>query len=113
MKTYFEYMNGITPDELYTGLLKKGLFTEKLPPIFTSEPFYEYSKSCSKGARQKWSGKSDWISYTSIRNNGLPRLLGIPSPFAYERLCQCLASNWPEIQKIFQENTINDPYKVS
>lgn len=113
MKRYSDYMDEITPDELYKGLLKEGMFTEKLPPIFTSESFYEYCKSCSKGARQKWSEKSDWIPYTSIRNNGLPRLLGIPSPFAYERLCQCLASNWPEFQKIFQENTINDPYKVS
>lgn len=114
MKSYSDYMNEITPDELYKGLLKEGLFSEKLPPIFTSEPFYEYCKTCAKGTKQKWRKKAEWIPYTFIRNNGMPRLLGIPFPFTYERLCNCLSEYWPEIQKVFQENTkLDSGYKVS
>lgn len=114
MKSYSDYMNEITPDDLYKGLLKEGLFSEKLPPIFTSESFYEYCMTCAKGTRQKWKKKAEWIPYTFIRNNGMPRLLGIPSPFAYERLCNCLSENWPKIQNVFQQNTELDRYnKVS
>ena len=35
-------MNDISPDELYRRLLAYGLFTEKLPPILSSEAFYNY-----------------------------------------------------------------------
>ena len=42
MKSYYDYIDEITEDELYKGLLGYGLFAEKLPPIFTSESFYNY-----------------------------------------------------------------------
>ena len=42
MKTYFDYIDEINADDLYKGLLGHGLFAEKLPPVFTSEDFYNY-----------------------------------------------------------------------
>lgn len=35
MKTYSEMMNAISADEVYEGLLGHGMFSEKLPPVFT------------------------------------------------------------------------------
>lgn len=41
-KSYSDFMKEISVDELYEGLLAHGLFAEKLPPIFTSEAFYNF-----------------------------------------------------------------------
>jgi hypothetical protein len=35
-KNYFDYMDEISSDELFDGLLGYGLFAEKIPPIFTA-----------------------------------------------------------------------------
>ena len=48
MKSYSSYMDEITGDELYKGLLAYGMFSEKLPPIFSSKSFYDYCVSLSK-----------------------------------------------------------------
>ena len=37
-KKYADFMDEISSDELYEGLLAYGLFTDKLPPVFTSVP---------------------------------------------------------------------------
>lgn len=42
MKTYYGFMNDNSFGELYDGLLSHGLFTEKLPLVFTSEAFLTY-----------------------------------------------------------------------
>lgn len=39
MKTYSDFMNAISADEVYEGLLGYGMFSEKIPPMFTSEDF--------------------------------------------------------------------------
>ena len=38
-KKYCEFLEEITADELYEGLLGYGMFANKLPPVFTTEPF--------------------------------------------------------------------------
>ena len=57
MKKYYEYLNEIYEEDLYEGLLGYGLFTDKLPPIFTSVHFFEHcfqlfvsemQKSCTR-----------------------------------------------------------------
>ncbi len=35
-KRYIEYLEEITANELYEGLLAYGLFTEKLAPVFSA-----------------------------------------------------------------------------
>lgn len=37
---YMDYMSTISSDKLHEGLFAHGMFTEKLPPIFTSENFF-------------------------------------------------------------------------
>ena len=41
-KKYIDYMDEISSDELYEGLLSYGIFADKLPPIFTGENFFQY-----------------------------------------------------------------------
>lgn len=107
-KRYSDYMNEITADELYEGLLAYGLFNEKLPPIFTSESFYNYAPA------QPFSNKAHgFIFHESMRDINIPRPLGIPNPMAYQRLCECLRDNWTEIQAHFERQTKGDSHKIS
>mgnify|MGYP004469519679 CR=1 FL=1 len=107
-KSYSDYMNEISADELYKGLLAYGLFNEKLPPVFTSEPFYNYAPI------QPFSDKPHgFIFHESMRDINIPRSLGIPNPMAYQRLCECLKDNWTEIQSRFERQTNGDSHKIS
>ena len=140
--TYYELMIDLTKDKLYSGLLGHGLFSEHLPPVFTSEPFLNYfmtleaspphignvkeffdysmseedfKKYCKKYCKKGDSGKSkgELISYKSIRNTGVPRLLSIPNPFVYQKLCYCLKENWGEICEHFKKHTEGQSHKIS
>lgn len=109
-KTYSDFMNSISSDELYEGLLSWGLFNEKLPPIFTSVPFYQYCKTLN----HEFSGKAtQFIYYESMRNINVPRPLGIPNPMSYERLCKILSQNWDKLKLHFKKNCEGQDYKIS
>ncbi len=109
MKSYYDYMNEITADELYEGLLGYGMFSDKLPPIFTAVPFLKYAKTNPGFAKKDY----DYITFNSVRNISIPRRMGIPNPFQYERLCFVLQQNWPNIKKHFHKYTNGQNYKVS
>ena len=47
-KKYADFMDEISSDELYEGLLAYGFFAEKLPPVFTAVPFFNYCKTASE-----------------------------------------------------------------
>ena len=109
-KTYYRYMSEISDSDLYESLLGHGLFTDKLPPVFTSESFYEYCLGMNCNFEDRWYG---YIKFDSIRNSNVPRQFGIPHPFAYERLCKALSLNWHNnLLPHFFVNTLRD-YKVS
>ena len=38
-KKYCDFIDEISADDLYEGLLGYGMFANKLPPVFTSVPF--------------------------------------------------------------------------
>ncbi len=103
-------MEEITADELYEGLLGYGLFTSKLPPIFTSAPFFALSKSISKPYEDMPKG---FVYFESIRDSNIPRALGIPVPFAYQKLCKILSDNWDNIKLHFKNTTNSATYKIS
>lgn len=107
---YFELMNQIDSDMIYERLLGFGMFSEKIPPFLSSEPFMNYCKNISTNFKQKPMG---FIHFDAMRNNGLPRPLGIPTPMAYENLCKVLSDNWKEIKKELNNNTQNDTHKIS
>lgn len=116
-KQYIDYMKEISKDELYEGLLGYGLFCDKLPPIFTSESFYLNNKNHKikklKPKEKLRLNNSDYIRYNSIRNTNVPRLIGVPNPFAYLRLCAFLRDNWTRLVSYFYRKTKNQKYKRS
>ena len=52
-KTYCEFLEEITAEELYEGLLGYGMFANKLPPIFSSESFLKYCNTVSPSFSDK------------------------------------------------------------
>ena len=109
-KLYVDFINEITKEELYEGLLAYGLFSDKLPPFLSSKGFYDYCKNLNHEFK---AGEKQYIYYESIRNINFPRPLGIPNPMAYQKLCKCLSEKWDKIQEHFKKMTENQLYKVS
>lgn len=113
MKTYYDYINELSLDDLRKGLLAYGMFADKLPDFLTAEHFYNY---CSRtGFSLNYTSKMGWdyIRYDSMRNTNVPRALGIPTPFAYYNLCTCIVDNWSNIKQHFQDKTSSENFKRS
>ena len=110
MKTYLDFMLDISSDELYKGLLGFGLFSEKIPPLFSSEMFYKYCISNNPKYQKHW---NSFVQYDSMRNTNVVRELGIPTPMTYQNLCACLRDNWPKLQKHFEKCTKDQSYNIS
>lgn len=109
LKSYEDCMNEISSEELYEGLLSYGMFMDKLPPVLSSVGFYNYCQNNEITEK----GKRQCIYYESMRNNNTPRSMGIPNPMAYQRLCECLSSNWDSLKLHFKEQTNEHEYKIS
>ncbi len=109
-KNYSEYINEISSERLYDGLLGAGLFADTLPPIFTSESFLEYCKQRNPTFPIT---HSPCVLFESVRNNGKSRQMGIPNPFCYELLCRCIRDNWEALKTFFYKRTNGQVHKVS
>ena len=110
-KTYSDYIDEISAEELYEGLLGHGMFANKLPPIFTSESFYDFCQAASPTFSDRlW---RDYVSFSSIRNVNIPRTFGIPTPMKYQRLCASLRDNWDTIKTHFHAQTDGQNYVIS
>ena len=103
-------MDEISADELYEGLLGYGFFAEKIPPVFTSVPFYDYCKTVSSPFEPGW---DDYITFRVMRNISIPRIMGIPNPFKYQRLCAELRDDWDKIRVHFHSQTDQQAYRMS
>ncbi len=110
-KTYFDFMNEITPDELYDRLIQYGLFSEKLPPIFDCGAFLQYCKNQNKLTTKP--APHQYVVYRNMRNINIPRIIGIPTPMAHERICACLSKNWDYLLNYFKEKTLSQKHIVS
>lgn len=111
MKTYYDFMSEIEADELYDRLISYGMFSEKLPSIFTGDLFLNYCKNiCKQSFSDKWRG---YISYESMRNINIPRNIGIPTPMGHELLCKTLMKHWTELTKYFETKTKDQPRIIS
>ncbi len=109
-KSYCDFMDEITADELYEGFLSYGFFAEKLPPVFTSVPFFNYCKTLSAPFSF---ARDEYISFRTMRNISIPRQMGIPTPMSYQRLCAALCDNWSNIQCHFHSQTDGQSYRLS
>lgn len=110
-KTYADYMDEISADELFEGLLGYGLFADKMPPCLSSEAYYSYCKTHNPTYDQKkW---HQFAIYSNIHNTNVPRILGIPTPMSYYAMCSLLKNNWADIQQYFRNKTQSSSVKVS
>lgn len=112
MKSYYDFMNEFDQDDILEGLINYGLFSDKLPPIFDGQSFYEYCKN-NTPLFANTSKESNYIKYETMRNINLPRHLGIPNPMNYYKLCSFISSNWDSIKEHFKKQTQNQKQKVS
>lgn len=110
-KTYIDFMDEITSTELYEKLVEHGLFSEKLPPLFSAHDFLEYCKSIRTAPFPNTA--RDYITFDSMRNINIPRTIGIPAPMTHEKLCKVLADSWDDIKEHFKVCTEKQLYKVS
>lgn len=116
MKSYFECMEEINDEELYNGLLAYGLFSEKLPPVFSSENFKKHCDTLEddiNNSKKFLNGDYGYMVFDVIRNTNVPRTLGIPNPIGYYKLCKILEKNWKIIKDHFKKYTSNGKYKTS
>lgn len=115
MKSYFKCMKEIDAEELYNGLLAYGLFSEKLPPVFSSENYKEHCDTLNDNINSKkfLNGDYGYMIFDVIRNTNVPRTLGIPNPIGYYKLCKILEKNWEMIKEHFKKYTSDGKYKIS
>jgi len=108
-------MKEIDDEELYNGLLAYGLFSEKLPPVFSSENYKEYCDTLNDNINSKnfLNGDYGYMIFDVIRNTNVPRTLGIPNPIGYYKLCKILEKNWEMIKEHFKKYTSDGKYKIS
>lgn len=109
-KSYCDFLNEMSPDELYEGLLAYGFLADKLPPVFTSVPFFNYCKNNKVKFSKK---REEYIVYHTMRNVGVPRIMGIPSPMGYQKLCSEIVNDWDYIKKHFRKQTSGQAYLMS
>ena len=109
-KSYSDFINEISKDEIYEGLLAHGLFADTLPPVFSSESFYDYCLGMNHSFNDI---EGNYVYYESMRNTNVPRQIAIPNPMSYQKLCKFISDNWDKLQKHFQEKTENQKYIVS
>lgn len=82
-------------EDVYKKLLEFGLFSEKLTAIFQSEDFGNWVNS--NPIKSYKENSFSCVRYRLTRNNNAPRILEIPHPIAYFRLCNEIRKNWKEI----------------
>ncbi len=110
-KTYGEFLDEISSDDLFVGLLGHGLFDDKLPPLFSSKGFCDYCLITPPTPSNKQT--YDYVSYRCVRNIGETRIMGLPNPIGYFSLCRCLSDNWESIRQKLKEITEGQNHKVS
>ena len=109
VKSYSDYIDEISADVLYDKLLSFGMFSDKLPPIFSSIQFAEFCKAGKSFDKRPF----DYVRFDSMRNTNCPRQFGIPVPMAYENMCSVLKKHWSDIQKHFGEKTEGQSHEIS
>ena len=109
-KKYTDFMDELSSDELYEGLLAYGFFAEKLPPVFTAVPFFDYCQTSPTSFEAGW---NEYITFRVMRNISIPRLMGILNPFKYQRACSELRDNWYKLRNHFHAQTDGQSYRVS
>lgn len=99
----------LTPEEILIGLLDFGLFSEKVPPCFTSKGLHIIAKELytelytvileDKNIKKFHMYSHDYIRYDSLRNINIVRQLGIPHPESYAIQALVIEKYWGKIKE--------------
>lgn len=99
----------LSDGEAFVGLVDYGLFSEKLPPCFTSEgvsrhlPAALQALETEKSPRKIWkllSGANhDYIRHQTLRDTNVPRQMGVPHPESYLAQCLAIKRHWSDIKR--------------
>lgn len=103
-------MNEISQDEIFKGLLAHGFFSERLPPLFTAKPFFDFCQSHEMRFPKE---AKNYIYHESMRNTNVPRPFGIPHPAVYYHVCKYISEIWVDLQNYFEQATENQGHKIS
>lgn len=97
----------LSAEEVLAGLLDHGLFSEKVPPCFTTvgletivlETMAALLKEADENRLRTRIKKCahDYIRYESLRDINIPRQMGIPHPHAYAAQALAISKHWQEI----------------
>ncbi len=99
---------GLSADEAFTGLVDHGLFSEKLPPCFTSAGLSHHRSTfqhleTEENPKRLWKFLSDanhdYIRHRTLRDTNVPRLMGIPHPESHLAQCLAIKRYWSEIKR--------------
>lgn len=97
----------LSQDDVLNGLLNHGLFSEKIPPCFTSDGLAafvngllaglldEAEENALKNALDKRA--HDYMRYEALRDSNIPRHMGVPHPEAYAVQALAVAKHWKVI----------------
>lgn len=96
-KSYSDFFDELSAEDVFEGLLGWGLFGDKIPPVLSSESFYKCRSKKSDPPEQCWRG---WVLYRYTRNTNHFREFDIPNPFAYEALVRHIVKHWEEIKML-------------
>ena len=88
-------MDIISEIEVFEKLLDHGLFPEKTIGIFTSQNFGSWARR--EGINMYKNLKFSNITFYLTRNDNAPRVINIPHPISYYRLCNEIKKNWTTI----------------
>ena len=94
-------------DQVFRGLLDHGLFSEKIPPCFTTVGLADFIKNTRYSLLDESDERKlkkiidecshDYIRYEALRETNIPRHLGIPHPEAYAAQTLSIVKFWEEI----------------
>ena len=107
-------------DYMYKGLLGYNYLPmvsqnrDGTPPVFSTEDFTPKIADEMLGKHKPEDRKKgyDQIEYRVSRFNNLPRLMHIPHPLPYARLCQCIKKYWERLKHICENpNSLLKPAK--
>ena len=97
----------LSGNEAFVGLVDYGLFSEKLPPCFTSEGLSDHVPTdllmlTTEGDKCELikllkNRAHDFIRYESLRDVSTPRNMGVPHPESHIVQCLALKRHWAKI----------------
>ena len=90
---------------IYNGLLGYNYFPmvkehrDEIPPVFSTESFdSEVVEDLLAPILE--SRPFDQIEYRTTRHSNITRMMHIPHPLPYAKLCKCIFDNWAKIEHI-------------